>query len=103
MKITIDVPDLYDNPCARCSNNPMNNPHASGSCCCSLPDMYMKRTVIDSDRWMYETTTTTSGSYRDLCTSDSSMFNTTTTTYSSGGPIVSVEAPKFTGDVAYIN
>lgn len=29
----------YD-PCANCSNNPKNNPYASGNCCCSLPDMY---------------------------------------------------------------
>ena len=128
MKITIDIPDPYDNPCTRCMNNPMNNPHASGTCCCSLPDMYMKRTTINSDRWMYTPTVTTSTmrdataeeeqsvtdyirsiststgvNFWDLSTSDSSMFNTTTTTYSSGGPIVSVEAPKFTGDVAYIN
>ena len=49
----------YENPCARCMNNPANNPLASGTCCCSLPEMYMKGTPINSNRWMYETTTTT--------------------------------------------
>ena len=28
----------YD-PCATCGNNPKNNPHASGICCCALPYM----------------------------------------------------------------
>ena len=31
----------YHDPCAGCSNNPRNNPHASGMCNCSLP--YMNR------------------------------------------------------------
>lgn len=30
-------------PCATCSNNPQNNPFASGVCCCALPDMWMSR------------------------------------------------------------
>ena len=29
----------YD-PCALCSGNPKNNPHASGICHCTLPSMY---------------------------------------------------------------
>lgn len=29
--------------CWNCSNNPMNNPYASGVCCCSLPDQEMIR------------------------------------------------------------
>lgn len=29
--------------CMKCSNNPMNNPYASGICCCSLPDQEMIR------------------------------------------------------------
>ena len=32
-------PSYYDDPCRFCSNNPMNNPHASGFCCCALPAM----------------------------------------------------------------
>ena len=27
----------YVDPCANCSNNPINNPHASGMCNCALP------------------------------------------------------------------
>lgn len=30
----------YNDPCVNCSNNPKNNPYASGSCCCSLPDLF---------------------------------------------------------------
>ena len=30
--------------CEHCSNNPKNNPYASGICCCSLPAMEMQRT-----------------------------------------------------------
>ena len=106
MKITIDAPDdgwIYGgyNPCAHCPNNAMINPHASGACCCSLPETYRfgryNGTAIDSDRWMYEptvTTTTTapikntvtdyipsiSTTTTNLCTSDSSMFSSTATT-----------------------
>lgn len=29
-------PEFFD-PCYNCGNNPKNNPHASGNCCCSLP------------------------------------------------------------------
>lgn len=32
----------YD-PCEHCSNNPKNNPFASGICSCALPDMYRVR------------------------------------------------------------
>jgi hypothetical protein len=39
---SIDLPD-YNDPCAGCSNNPKNNPHASGICGCTLP--YMTRTT----------------------------------------------------------
>lgn len=31
--------NLYPKCCQNCSNNPENNPLASGICCCSLPDM----------------------------------------------------------------
>ena len=27
-------------PCLHCSNNPANNPYASGVCYCALPSMY---------------------------------------------------------------
>ena len=27
----------YNDPCEHCSNNPKNNPYASGICCCALP------------------------------------------------------------------
>ena len=27
----------YNDPCANCPNNPMNNPHATGFCNCALP------------------------------------------------------------------
>lgn len=27
----------YNDPCEFCQNNPRNNPHASGFCCCALP------------------------------------------------------------------
>lgn len=30
----------YTNPCDCCSNNPKNNPHASGICHCTNPSMY---------------------------------------------------------------
>lgn len=36
-----DFPN-YDDPCAGCSNNPKNNPNASGFCGCTLP--YLRRT-----------------------------------------------------------
>lgn len=32
-------PMLDADPCAGCSNNPSNNPHASGVCSCTLPYM----------------------------------------------------------------
>lgn len=32
----------YNNPCANCRNNPVNNPNASGFCCCSLPSMNIR-------------------------------------------------------------
>ena len=44
----------YD-PCSNCSNNPKNNPNASGICCCALPDMYNKR--------YFSTFTTTCSTY----------------------------------------
>lgn len=50
--------NYYTDPCAGCMNNPMNNPNASGICCCSLPDMYNKR-WFSADDWSYFTTTTT--------------------------------------------
>ena len=58
MKITITIDDeekvptltggistlpysyVHYDPCEHCSNNPKNNPNASGICCCCLPDMY---------------------------------------------------------------
>ena len=48
------VPAVIDNrwnqfdydPCAACSNNPMNNPFASGFCNCVLPYMYGRCRVI---------------------------------------------------------
>ena len=30
-------------PCTYCSNNPANNPNASGVCCCALPDLWMTK------------------------------------------------------------
>jgi len=30
-------------PCEFCSNNPKNNPNASGICSCALPDLYRVR------------------------------------------------------------
>ena len=40
IKPSIDIPD-YNDPCAGCSNNPKNNPNASGFCGCTLP--YLRR------------------------------------------------------------
>lgn len=41
--VPIQPYDAYDgDPCKYCSNNPMNNPNASGVCVCSLPSMFGK-------------------------------------------------------------
>jgi hypothetical protein len=34
---------MYYKCCEHCSNNPKNNSHASGICCCTLPNMEMQR------------------------------------------------------------
>lgn len=51
-------PTYYD-PCYNCSNNPKNNPAASGVCCCSLPDMYNHGYPITTAPKQYYTATTT--------------------------------------------
>ena len=51
--------DFYVNYecCKHCSNNPDNNPTASGICCCSLP--YMTTTGTNTSKtYTYGTTTT---------------------------------------------
>ena len=40
---SIDISEYHD-PCAGCSNNPKNNPYASGVCGCTLP--YMNRPTL---------------------------------------------------------
>ena len=44
IKITPIYDEIYArpqfDPCRNCSNNPRNNPHASGICHCALPSMY---------------------------------------------------------------
>lgn len=45
--IEIDYSDYWksntitctNDPCENCTNNPKNNPNASGFCCCALPSM----------------------------------------------------------------
>ena len=39
---TQNYPELNQpvNPCLNCSNNPANNPFATGICHCALPSMY---------------------------------------------------------------
>lgn len=43
IRITIEMDDYYNDPCANCPNNPRNNPFASGICNCVLP--YMNQIV----------------------------------------------------------
>ena len=44
-----------DHPCTHCSNNIKNNPHASGTCCCMLPTLWMQR---HNSKWDVVSTTT---------------------------------------------
>lgn len=65
--VDVQSSDCSD-PCARCANNPKNNPFASGVCSCALPYMigpnkFTGGTQIASDRWIYNTTTTTATPY----------------------------------------
>ena len=50
-----DFNQAYD-PCANCSQNPKNNPYASGVCCCALPDLYNKRYGPTTTSYRYYTT-----------------------------------------------
>lgn len=34
--------------CKYCSNNPLNNPYASGTCCCSLPYQTTTNIIYES-------------------------------------------------------
>lgn len=34
--------------CKYCSNNPLNNPYASGACCCSLPYQTTTNIIYES-------------------------------------------------------
>ena len=49
----------YD-PCTNCSNNPKNNPNASGICCCALPDLYRGWNTAPQQPVRYEYHTTCS-------------------------------------------
>ena len=40
-RIAFNMTKSFFKCCQRCSNNPANNPFASGICCCSLPDQEM--------------------------------------------------------------
>ena len=48
----------YYDPCENCSNNPKNNPNASGVCCCALPDLARSRSIPSSYQRQFDYYTT---------------------------------------------
>jgi hypothetical protein len=71
----------YPRYCQNCSNNPANNPLASGICCCSLPDM-------ERAGW------TGSGTWYVTATPDHATIMTQTTGTSTNAVLIERESPQ---------
>lgn len=70
------ISDIDDgNPCRNCSNNPANNPNASGFCNCVLPEMWRQGGTGGRRGRIVATSWTSTGMGLDLETAGKSPFD----------------------------